>query len=136
MKLKLVITALIGTSLWMAGCKKPNSGQQDATSIHIPEELFASQSFDPAKFLAGISIQPEEAILTSRELLHMSSFLQQTLAVAQANGMTPVTISKGTLLFKSLDASLRDTPGWLNISSKEEIDLAVLVEFIEKTQRG
>jgi hypothetical protein len=129
------ILTLVGVAfaMWLVGCTKSNTVNR-ATSISIPEQRFTSP-FDPDKFLAGISIQPEDAVLTSRELLYLSSFFQQTLAISQADGRGTLALSKDTDVFKSLDASLQGIPDWRQISRGEKVDLAAIVELIEKTQR-
>jgi len=123
---------MAGTAVWLSGCSKTNS-DQGVASVSIPEKLMASEPFAPEKFLAGISIEPEGTVLTSRELLYVSSFFQQTLARAQADGRKSVELPKTTNVFKSLDASLKNTPGWSEISNGEAVDLGALVQFIEKT---
>jgi hypothetical protein len=69
------------------------------------------------------------------ELLYLSSFFQQTLAIVQADGRGGLALSKDTDVFKRLDASLQGIPDWRHISRGENVDLAMIVKLIEKTQR-
>jgi hypothetical protein len=135
MKLSLAAAGISTFAAVLFSCAKPDAVSNRASSISIPEGRFSSQPFDGEAFVAGITIQPPGAVLTSRELLYLSSFFQQTIALSQADGKRGLTLSKDNDVYKSLDASLRHVPEWREATGGEKVDVAAVVNVIEKTQR-
>lgn len=120
-------------TLALVGCRDENL--MCAGTVSLPEELMKKRPFDPQSVLAGISIQPEGTKLGNEEILTLSATLQQIAAWAQAEGINGVVLERDMMVYKSLDASLRHIPAWVELRSQDRVDLRKAVEIIETNVR-